>query len=61
MKDVRDVLFNDCGDCVVYVVWVVLKANGRETLVVNTYLLFSYNENLSLIWLREVFKILEFL
>lgn len=61
VKDARDVLFNDCGDRVAHVARVASKANGRETLVVNTHLLFPHNENSSLIRLREVFKILEFL
>ena len=54
-------LFNDCGDRVAHVARVASKASGRETLVVNTHLLFPHNENSSLIRLREVFKILEFL
>jgi len=56
--DVRDVLFNDCGDRVACVSRV--RRRGLEALVVNTHLLFPHNANSSLIRLREVFKILEY-
>lgn len=57
--DVRDVLFNDCGDRVACVSRV--RRGGLEALIVNTHLLFPHNANSSLIRLREVFKILEYL
>eukprot|EP00899_Mesostigma_viride_P019558 jgi/Mesvir1/27603/Mv07340-RA.1 len=62
----RGVPFNDCGDRVMQMMHLRPRAAAAraalpDLLAVNTHLLFPHNANSTLIRLREVFKILEFL
>mmetsp|Transcript_9011 Transcript_9011/g.25891 ORF Transcript_9011/g.25891 Transcript_9011/m.25891 type:complete len:418 (-) Transcript_9011:159-1412(-) len=62
--DKQDVRFNDCGDRVAMVLVVrslPMQAGVKDVIVVNTHLMFPHNSNSTLIRLREVFKILEYL
>lgn len=66
--DSRELLFNDCGDRVAQLLRVRARrqladphAPPVEMLLVNTHLLFPHNANSSLIRLRQVYKILEYL
>ncbi|GJP46707.1 hypothetical protein CLOM_g5959 [Closterium sp. NIES-68] len=59
VADYEPILFNDCGDRVAQLLR--LRVRGGEMLLVNTHLLFPHNANSSLIRLREVYKVLEYL
>ncbi|CAI7870268.1 unnamed protein product [Closterium sp. NIES-53] len=60
VADYEPILFNDCGDRVAQLLRLRVPGGG-EMLVVNTHLLFPHNANSSLIRLREVYKVLEYL
>ncbi|CAI5982955.1 unnamed protein product [Closterium sp. NIES-65] len=60
VADYEPILFNDCGDRVAQLLRLRMPGAG-EMLVVNTHLLFPHNANSSLIRLREVYKVLEYL
>ncbi|CAI5467515.1 unnamed protein product [Closterium sp. Yama58-4] len=60
VADYEPILFNDCGDRVAQLLRLRVHGGG-EMLLVNTHLLFPHNANSSLIRLREVYKVLEYL
>ncbi|CAA7036498.1 unnamed protein product [Microthlaspi erraticum] len=64
--NLRDLLFNDCGDRVAQLLHVELVPPysqydaHQQVLIVNTHLLFPHDSTLSIVRLQQVYKILQY-